>query len=63
MVKHTQTTRRQQSTNCLSVFGHVVGLALKGLRYLDEFISWRKHQDIVKELHKKFVMLQFSLYP
>ena len=29
MVKHTQTIRRQ--SNCLSVFDHFVGLALKGL--------------------------------
>ena len=29
MVKHTQTVR----TNCLSVVGHFVGLALKGLIY------------------------------
>ena len=32
MVKHTQTIRRQQATNCLSVFDHSVGLAVKGLR-------------------------------
>ena len=32
MVKYTQTIRRQQSTSCLSVFDHFVGLALKGLR-------------------------------
>ena len=31
MVKHAQTIRRQQSTNCLSVFHHFVGLPLKGL--------------------------------
>ena len=31
MVKHTQTIRRQQPTNCLSVFNHYVGLVLKGL--------------------------------
>ena len=31
MVKHTQTIRRQKATNCLSVFDHFVGLALKGL--------------------------------
>ena len=31
MVKHTQTIHRQQPTNCLSVFDHFVGLALKGL--------------------------------
>ena len=31
MVKHTRTIPRQQLTNCLSVFDHIVGLALKGL--------------------------------
>ena len=30
-VKHTQTIRRLLPTNCLSVFDHFVGLALKGL--------------------------------
>ena len=32
MVKHTQIIRRQKLVNCLSVFDHFVGLALKGLR-------------------------------
>ena len=32
MVKHTETIRRQQLTNCLSVFDHFVGLALKWLK-------------------------------
>ena len=31
MVKHTQAIRRQQPTNCLSVFGHFMELVLKGL--------------------------------
>ena len=31
MVKHTQKIRRQKPTNCFSVFGRFVGLALKGL--------------------------------
>ena len=31
MIKLTQTIRRQQPTNCLSVFNHFMGLALKGL--------------------------------
>ena len=31
MVKRTQTFRRLLPTNCLSVFDHFVGLALKGL--------------------------------
>ena len=37
MVKHTQTIRRQQSTtvdNCLGVFDHLVGLALKRLKVI-----------------------------
>ena len=33
IVKRTQIIRRQQQTNCLSVFGYFVGLALKGLRF------------------------------
>ena len=32
MVKHTQTIRRQQPNNCLSVFNHFVGLVLKWLK-------------------------------
>ena len=32
MVKHTQTIRRLWPTNCLSVFDHFMGSALKGLR-------------------------------
>ena len=31
IVKYTQTIRRLLPTNCLSVFDHFVGLALKGL--------------------------------
>ena len=33
MVKHTQTIRRQQPTNCLSVFDHFMRLALKGFKF------------------------------
>ena len=32
MVKHTQTIRRLLPKNCLSVFDHFVGLALKRLK-------------------------------
>ena len=35
MVEHSQTIRRQNPTNCLSVFDHFVGLALKGLRLVN----------------------------
>ena len=34
MVKRTQTIRWQKPTNCLSVFAHFVGLALKRLIHL-----------------------------
>ena len=32
VLKHTQTIRRKQVTNCLSVFDHFVGVALKGFK-------------------------------
>ena len=32
MVRHTQKIRRQQSTNCLSLTDHFMGLAHKGLK-------------------------------
>ena len=35
MVKHTQKISPQKLTNCLSVFDHFVGLALKGLTEYD----------------------------
>ena len=34
MVKHTQTIRRKQPTNCLNVFDHFEGLALRGLSFM-----------------------------
>ena len=44
MVKHTQTIRRQQA-NCLSVFDHFVGLALKRLM--------KKFKHFLKKVVKK----------
>ena len=32
MIKHTQTIRWQQPTNCLNVFDDFVGLTVKGLK-------------------------------
>ena len=49
MVKYTQTNRRQQPTNCLSVFDHFVRLALKGLNsYL------KKEAHLFHEIKKIF---------
>ena len=39
MVKHTQTIRWQQPTNCLSVFDHFVGLALEGLKWRQNVLT------------------------
>ena len=39
MVKHTQTIRWQQLTNCLSVFDHFVKLALKVLSWISTTLT------------------------
>ena len=39
MVRHTQTIRRLQPTNCLSVFDPFVGLALKGLKSFKSILN------------------------
>ena len=49
MVKHTQTIRRQQPTNCLSVFDHFVGLALKRLKKIKILFS-----ILTKWIHGRF---------
>ena len=38
MVQHTQTIRRQKSTNCVSVFDYFVKLALKELKNFPNMI-------------------------
>ena len=46
MVKHTRTVRRLLPTNCLSVFGHFVGLVLKGLKLVKMICNmafWRQN--------------------
>ena len=48
IVKHTQTIHRLSPTNCLSVFDHFVGLALKGL------IMIRKQPQYTPPLFRNF---------
>ena len=55
MVKHTQTIRRLLPTNCLSVFDHFVGFALKGLISNDEFNQYDE-LIFIKEFDIKFRM-------
>ena len=40
MVKHSQTVRRQQPSDCLSVFDQFVGLPLNGLRLILEGVAY-----------------------
>ena len=51
MVKHTQAIRRQQSTNWLGVFDHLVGLALKGLKVII-YEKVHKMQIFTRQKHK-----------
>ena len=50
MVKHTQAFRWLLSTNCLSVFQHFAGMALKGLTHfltMFQFYSLLKTKENV----------------
>ena len=40
MVKHNQAIRRQQLTNCLGVFDHFMGFALKELKEIMETLVY-----------------------
>ena len=48
MVKHTQAIRRQQATDCLSVFDHFLELALKGLTHFTLLFSLYNLENIRK---------------
>ena len=64
MIKHTQTIRRQQSRNCLSVFDHFWGLAFKGLNV--DFGKFVKDWNIAySEAHSKLSekCRDFTLFP
>ena len=53
MVKRAQTNRRLLPTNCLIVFDHFVGLALKGLigNGLNQCCQWNWRKTILKWLY------------
>ena len=57
MVKHTQTIRPQQLTNCLSVFDHYVWLALKNDLKMD---SWLHPQKTHGHLSRRFKEIFFA---
>ena len=51
MVKHTETIRRQKPTNCLSMLGHFMGLALQGLRG-KEGEKWGVTNVLIKKINR-----------
>ena len=51
MVKHTQTIRRIFQTNCLSVFDHFAGSALKGLIFEVKLGDDLQSISILKQSH------------
>ena len=46
MIKHTQRICQQIADNCLSVFDHFVGLALKGLTWYGKCVITSKTRRI-----------------
>ena len=61
-----QTPIAEMPTNCLSVFGHFVGLALKGLRFFRAFSCcrtsrWKSSSKIKKQtITNKKLLLRVS---
>ena len=55
MAKHTHIIRRQQPTKCLSVFGHFVKLAPKGLTVKVTGNSTHKNTKWLKSYYIKII--------
>ena len=51
MNRHTQAIRRQQLTNCLNVFDHFVGLALKRFRVARNGYCYKTIQSHNESFH------------
>ena len=61
MVKRTQTIRRQKPTNCLGVFDHFVGLALKVLNHFLVFQLDRKSDKVNKRfINQAYYLIKFG---
>ena len=55
MVKHTQTIRQQEVTNCLSMFNQFVGRALKGLMAIEQDECSLESKGIYASLRIRFL--------
>ena len=58
MVKHNKIIHQQQPTNCLSVFDHFVGFALKGLKQQNCFSLKKKTSELAYYVTKKNTRLE-----
>ena len=61
MVKHTQTIRWLLPTNCLSMFDHLVGLALKEVRKIIHVIFFSQDLSFSQFIHRfKIGIFEYS---
>ena len=58
MVKHTQTIRRLLPTNCVIVFGHFVGLGLKGLSHTQLKAGRYEYLILIWKFEFLFIILE-----
>ena len=70
LIKHTQTIRRQQLTNCVSVFDHFLRLVLKGLgwnissrHFLVKFPNFRQELLDARLTYKQISNFTASVAP
>ena len=61
MVKHTPTICPPLPMNCLSVFDHFVGLALKGLRFCESSLLWTFDWGLNTPLNEKG-LVKFQIF-
>ena len=62
MFKYSKTIRRLLTTNCLSVFDHFVGLALKGLIYCAILENWKYFTHFVTFIVLKETFIHHGMY-
>ena len=62
MVKHTQTIRWQEPKNCLSMFDHFMGLALKGLTLIFLATLTISDPQLLQNIFKKLELLSLNIF-
>ena len=62
MVKHTQTIRWQEPKNCLSMFDHFMGLALKGLTLIFLATLTISDPQLLQNIFKKLELFSLNIF-